>query len=223
MKLLRGLLLTPTLNLLNWIILKSHANSLIGGGPLGWSWYATLAAMATDHHGDMTAFGGTHHAHSQLGGVTADQHHTRLHPTEHQDGGIQEISIAGLSGEPAELTTHKGLESAHHTKFTITEHDVVARHPLSVLDPAVCSETEADNKIAARVPSGLIVLWHGTIHEWRRLAGGRTGVQKTPDGSYYNNSPSWKTNMAAGGAPTGGGGAHENEPSFYDVAFLMKT
>ncbi len=27
----------------------------------------------------------------------------------------------------------------------------------------VCSKTEADNKIAARVPSGLIVMWHGTI------------------------------------------------------------
>ena len=35
------------------------------------------------------------------------------------------------------------MPNAHHTKFTITEHDLAARHPLAVLDPLVCSEAEA--------------------------------------------------------------------------------
>jgi len=42
---------------------------------------------------------------------------------------------------------HAADVSAHHTKFTITEHDVVARHPLANLDTLVCSEVEADSKI----------------------------------------------------------------------------
>lgn len=39
-----------------------------------------------------------------------------LHASAHEDGGDDEISIAGLLGESAELTTHKGLASVHHTK-----------------------------------------------------------------------------------------------------------
>jgi hypothetical protein len=34
------------------------------------------------------------------------------HKTRHQDGGADEINIAGLAGEPAELTTHKAVETA---------------------------------------------------------------------------------------------------------------
>jgi hypothetical protein len=36
------------------------------------------------------------------------------HASTHQDGGSDEINIAGLSGEPAELTTHKGLATGVH-------------------------------------------------------------------------------------------------------------
>jgi len=92
-RLMRGLLLKPTLNLLSWI-LRGRGNSLIGGGPLGWNWYATLAAMATDHHGDMTSFGGTHHSHTQLGGVTADQHHAQDHAARHGSGQPDAVSLA---------------------------------------------------------------------------------------------------------------------------------
>ena len=143
MKLLRGLLLKPTLNLLSWILRHRNGNSVIIGGPLGWEWYSTID---TTHHGSLAGPANAHR-HSDLADIGIDNHHARDHPTEHQDGGTQEISIAGLSGEPAELTTHKGLPDVHHTKFTITEHDVVERHPLAVLDPTVCSETEADGKI----------------------------------------------------------------------------
>ena len=93
MRLVRGLLLKPILNLLTWILKRQDGNSLVGGGPLGWSWYSTLAAMATDHHGDMTAFGGTHHAHSQLGGVTADQHHAQDHAARHASGQPDAVTL----------------------------------------------------------------------------------------------------------------------------------
>ena len=34
---------------------------------------------------------------------------------------------------------HNANADAHHTKFTIAEHDTPARHPLSNLDSSVCS------------------------------------------------------------------------------------
>lgn len=51
-------------------------------------------------------------------GELADPQPPKAHKTSHQDGGGDEISIAGLAGEPAELTTHKGLASAHHSNVT---------------------------------------------------------------------------------------------------------
>lgn len=41
-----------------------------------------------------------------------------------------------------------GLADDDHSQYlNIARHDLVARHPLAVLDTAVCSETEADSKI----------------------------------------------------------------------------
>jgi len=54
---------------------------------------------------------------------------------------------AGSSGirDHGELT---GLGDDDHTQYlNVARHDLVARHPLAVLDTAVCSETEADSKI----------------------------------------------------------------------------
>ncbi len=54
---------------------------------------------------------------------------------------------AGSSG----VTDHgdlDGLTDDDHSQYlNIARHDLVARHPLAVLDSAVCSETEADSKI----------------------------------------------------------------------------
>ena len=43
------------------------------------------------------------------------------HKVSHQDGGTDEISVAGLSGETAKLSAHKILPSIHHVKFTAAE------------------------------------------------------------------------------------------------------
>ena len=48
-------------------------------------------------------------------------HNPKAHKTSHQDGGSDEISIAGLAGEPAALTTHAADADAHHSNvLTLT-------------------------------------------------------------------------------------------------------
>jgi len=67
-------------------------------------------------------------------------------------GALEESDIPAAIARDSEVTddiaTHAALESAHHTKFTITEHDTPDRHGLANLDPDVCSEAEADSKIS---------------------------------------------------------------------------
>jgi len=101
-RLLKGLLLKPTLNLLEWI-LRRDGNSLILGGPLGWSWQSTLDAT---HHGSLAGPANAHR-HSDLANIGIDDHHARDHASRHQDGGADEISVAGLSGELAERQKSK--------------------------------------------------------------------------------------------------------------------
>jgi len=44
----------------------------------------------------------------------------------------------------------QNLAADDHTQYlNVARHDLAARHPLSVLDPLVCSEAEADGKITA--------------------------------------------------------------------------
>jgi len=145
-KLLRGLLLKPTLNLLNWILRSRDGNSLIGGGPLGWNWYATLAAMATDHHGNMSGFGGSHHAHGQLSGVGIDDHHARDHASRHGSGGADAVSL-----DASQIGTGRfGM----------------ARMPDGTSGHVLTAQGAGANPVYAAppgVPSGLIAIWHGLI------------------------------------------------------------
>lgn len=58
------------------------------------------------------------------------------HKTTHEDGGSDEISIAALSGEPAELTTHKGLTTGIHgvgAKHVAAIESAGAEAPLKLL------------------------------------------------------------------------------------------
>jgi len=43
------------------------------------------------------------------------------HKVSHQDGGTDEISVAGLAGVPAELAVHALLPSIHHLRYTDVE------------------------------------------------------------------------------------------------------
>jgi hypothetical protein len=49
-----------------------------------------------------------------LSGLLADGQTPLAHKTSHQDGGSDEISLAGLDGEPSTLTTHKNATTGVH-------------------------------------------------------------------------------------------------------------
>ncbi len=130
--------------------------------------------------------------------------------------------------------------------------DADGKIALAQLVDAVCSETEADNKIAARVPSGLIVMWHGTI---ANIPAGYVicdGNNNTPNllAKFVEGVATAGTNPGATGgakAKTTSGHSHPRvddqfargvysdyrgtatdtisdiRPPYYDIAFLMKT
>ncbi len=86
----KGLLLKPALNLLDWILKHKSGNSLIIGGPLGWSWQATLDAT---HHGALTGPANAHR-HSDLASIGIDDHHARDHASRHGSGQADAVALA---------------------------------------------------------------------------------------------------------------------------------
>ena len=88
-EMLKGVLLKPSLNLLNRILKHEEANSLIIGSPLGWSWQATLDET---HHGSLS--GPTNaHRHSDLASIGIDDHHDRDHAARHVSGGADAVTL----------------------------------------------------------------------------------------------------------------------------------
>ena len=102
------------------------------------------------------------------------------HKVSHQDGGTDEISVAGLSGETALLAAHKILPSIHHVKFTAAEAraainnifgsdgkadadiDLDTHKLINVVDPAAAQD--ADTK-AARDQAITTHAESATIHQ----------------------------------------------------------
>ena len=68
-------------------------NSLIMGGPLGWSWHATLD---DDHHGELTKANA--HRHGDLANIGIDDHHARDHATRHHAGGADALALGSIAG-----------------------------------------------------------------------------------------------------------------------------
>ncbi|MBA7687536.1 hypothetical protein ES703_96000 [subsurface metagenome] len=106
------------------------------------------------------------------------------------------------------------------SKVTTHEEKTTGVHGVGA--SAVCSETEADNKIAARVPSGLIVIWHGTIGNipagWVLCDGG----SGTPNllAKFIEGVATAGTNPGATGgatAKTTGGHQHDAPISYADI------
>lgn len=92
-RIIKGILLKPALNLLEWI-LKRDGNSIIIGGPLGWSWQATLD---TAHHGSLSGPANAHR-HSDLANIGIDDHHARDHATRHHAGGGDALALGSIAG-----------------------------------------------------------------------------------------------------------------------------
>jgi len=114
---------------------------------------AVADAQILIHKGDAAA----HHARytdaeAQAVADTQIATHSAL-PTVHQDApaliAAHAANATAHQDAPALIATHATDEDSHHSKFTITEHDVVARHPLANLDPGICSKVVADTKIEA--------------------------------------------------------------------------
>ena len=69
-------------------------NSLIMGGPMGWSWYATLD---TAHHGALAGPANAHR-HSDLANIGVNDHHARDHATRHHSGGADALALGSIAG-----------------------------------------------------------------------------------------------------------------------------
>ena len=140
MRLIRGLFLKPTLNLLSWIL--KRGNSLIIGGPQGWSWQSTLD---TTHHGSLAGPANAHR-HSDLANIGINDHHDRDHAARHASGQPDAVSLdasqigSGRFGMPRMPAGTSG--------------QVLTAQGAGV-DPAYESPSS--------IPSGLIAMWHGLI------------------------------------------------------------
>ncbi len=64
-------------------------NSLIMGGPMGWSWYSTLD---TTHHGALAGPANAHR-HGDLANIGIDDHHARDHAARHGGGGADAVTL----------------------------------------------------------------------------------------------------------------------------------
>ena len=65
-------------------------NSLVMGGPMGWSWHTTLD---TTHHGSLAGPANAHR-HSDLANIGIDDHHARDHTARHDPGGADALSAS---------------------------------------------------------------------------------------------------------------------------------
>ena len=85
-------------------------NSLIMGGPMGWSWYTTLD---TAHHGALAGPANAHR-HSDLASIGIDDHHARDHATRHHSGGADALALGSIAGNLTD-TQHgvRTLANAH--------------------------------------------------------------------------------------------------------------
>jgi len=102
-------------------------------------------------------------AHSELTGIEENDHHAKVHGdadhtetylktadmTTHEGKttgihGVGASTVDSVAARDSAIASHAGQESAHHTKFTTTEHDVTERHTLGTVVPhdALASLTE---------------------------------------------------------------------------------
>ncbi len=136
---IKGLLLKPSLNLLNWMLKRDGGNSLIIGGPLGWSWQATLD---TTHHGSLAGPVNAHR-HSDLANIGSDDHHARDHAARHHSGGADALSLGSLAGNLTDAqhgarTVINAHAHSHLSGIGVNDHhnrDHAATHKSGGADP----------------------------------------------------------------------------------------
>jgi len=91
---------------------------------------STSGKTANDHHNQAHAIDGVDHTgtlpHASTSGQTTDDHHAQLHAATHQNGGGDEINVAGLSGELADDQPPKDHAATHVTGGGDTIADAIA-------------------------------------------------------------------------------------------------
>jgi len=89
------------------------------------------------------------------------------HSARHEDGGADEINIAGLAGEPAELATHKGLTTGVHgvgtgaivgTTLTQTLTNKTLTSP-TITDPSMTSPVIDTSLILKQTTANYTLTW----------------------------------------------------------------
>jgi hypothetical protein len=170
------------------------------------------AAAAT---GSATVAARRDHVHNHPSGLGVDLHHPQLHAAAHQDGGGDEINVAGLSGELADaqpvavsrnsgaiIGTRSELNFIEGSNITLTIADdagddevditiaAAGSGPHTILDATVHTDSAADT-----VTRGSLIYGNSTPL-WDELVIGAAGTFLRSSGS----DPSW-TSIAVGDLP----------------------
>jgi hypothetical protein len=156
-------------------------NSLILGGPLGWSWQATLD---TTHHGSLAGPANAHR-HSDLANIGIDDHHARDHATRHAVGGGDQVSLDASqigSGTFGVARGGTGLSSiAAGGILYASAADTLSRIAPSAANQVLRSTGANALQIAALVAADIPSL------DASKITSGRFGMARMPDGTsgYY--------------------------------------
>jgi len=143
----------------------------VGKAPTS-NWAHDHAADPSAHHVKTTS---AEIDHGSVQGLGDDDHTQYLNIARHDTTtrhplSVLDPAVCSEAEADSKIATHAANPSAHHTKTTsaeidhgsvqglgdddhtqylnIARHDTTTRHPLSVLDAAVCSETECNSKIS---------------------------------------------------------------------------
>jgi hypothetical protein len=152
-------------------------NSIIIGGPLGWSWQATLD---TTHHGALA--GPTNaHRHSDLANVGIDDHHARDHATRHAVGGGDQVSLDASqigSGTLGVTRGGTGLSTiAAGGILYASAADTLSRIAPTAANQVLRSTAANALEIAALVAADIPSL------DASKITSGRFGMERMPDGT----------------------------------------
>jgi hypothetical protein len=152
-------------------------NSLILGGPLGWSWQATLD---TTHHGSLAGPANAHR-HSDLANIGIDDHHARDHATRHAVGGGDQVSLDASqigSGTFGVARGGTGLSSiAAGGILYASAADTLSRIAPTAANQVLRSTGANALQIAALVAADIPSL------DASKITSGRFGMARMPDGT----------------------------------------
>ena len=141
-------------------------NSLIMGGPMGWSWYATID---TTHHGSLAGPANAHR-HADLASIGIDDHHARDHAARHHSGGADALALGSIAGNLTD-TQHgvRTLANAHaHSHLsgvTSDQHHARSHDHSLAADGTPIAVAGVPNLSASKITSG------------------RFGMPRMPDGN----------------------------------------